>query len=834
MTIRDIGRESVLSALEERAPRAMHLMEVVSALSLPKSRKDDVRDVLEELKGLGMAREMPGNRFRLSKRPPRGGPAPEPASAPKKGEELTGWLSRHPRGFGFVAAEDGGPDVFVPGTALGGALHGDRVRVLFRPSPKGREGEVVEVVRHGVSRVAGVLRTRADRAWIEPGDPRLPSTVDVIGTIPLGVEAGDEVVALIETYPSRQSDRMEARVLSRLGARGSAAVEIEKIKIREGVVEEFEDDVLAEAQSFGTRVPKAEIDAREDLRGIDLVTIDPPDARDHDDAVWAERLPGGSFRVVVAIADVSHYVREGGAVDRAALERATSIYLPDRVIPMLPHELSSNLASLVPDEDRLTLAVEAEVGPGGAIRRHRYIEGVMRSRARLSYGGVARALHFTEQAEHQHEAEQRRDLLTTLWDVSQLLRERRRRRGGLDFDLPEPEIVLDDAGEPIDIRRSRTDPGVRKAYGMIEDLMLLANEVVATDLSRRGMPTIYRVHGSPNAAKIEVFAELAASLGYVLDEDAGTKPRKLSVFLKRVEGTSHAQALNFLLLRAMQQASYDTANVGHFALAARNYLHFTSPIRRYPDLAVHRVVRALVRGERVDEGELREKLAHQAAASSRLERRAMQIDREANDLYRALLMKDRVGESFDATITGVAEHGLYVTFEEPYVEARVPIATLGDDWYELDSLGLRLVGRRSGHAFSLGDRLTVRLEAVSIPDRELTAAVEEKLPDDRELLSPPAAQRRKREAQERQGGRPGHGKRQDGKRQDGKRQDGKRRSGEGRSGKGQSGKGRSGKGQSGKGQSGTPQHEARERSGGEARGTPSGRPRKKRRTERRG
>ncbi len=314
-----------------------------------------------------------------------------------------------------------------------------------------------------------------------------------------------------------------------------------------------------------------------------MVTIDPPDARDHDDAVWAERLAGGAFRVVVAIADVSHYVREGSALDRAALERATSIYLPDRVIPMLPHELSSNLASLVPDEDRLTLAVEVEVGPKGAIRRHRFIEGVMRSGARLSYHGVARALHLTEQGEPQHEAERRRELLSTLWDVSKALRARRQRRGSIDFDLPEPRIVLDDGGEPIDIRRSRTDPGVRKTYALIEDLMLLANEVVATDLSRRKVPAIYRVHGEPNEAKIAIFAELASSLGYALDEDAGRRPRKLAEFLKRVEGTTHAQALSFLLLRAMQQAAYDTTNVGHFALAAPNYLHFTSPIRRYPD-----------------------------------------------------------------------------------------------------------------------------------------------------------------------------------------------------------------------------------------------------------
>jgi ribonuclease R len=747
----------------------MHLMEVVGALELPKTRKSDVLDVLEQLKELGMAREMPGHRFRLNDRPPppKKKMGVERAPTPD-GDLVSGWLTRHPRGFGFVAAEDGGPDVFVPGLALGPALHGDRVQVRARPSAKGREGEVVDIVRHGVSRVAGVLRSSPQGAWLEPSDPRWPERVDVEGTIPLGVEQGDEVVALIEHYPEYEGDRMRARVIATLGVRGSAAVEIEKIKIREGIEEEFPEDTLAEAQAFGTRVREEEIAAREDLRGLDLLTIDPPDARDHDDAVWVERLGDGSFRAIVAIADVSHYVREGTALDRAALERGTSIYLPDRVIPMLPHELSSNLASLVPNEDRLTLAVEAEVGPKGAIKSYRFLEGVMRSRARLSYQGVARALRFTDGGEVQHEAESRRDLLHAMWDLSQILRARRRQRGSLDFDLPEAEIVLDAEGEPEEIRRSRTDPGVRKAYGMIEDLMLLANEVVATDLSRRGIPAIYRVHGRPDENRIALFAELAKSLGYKLDEDAAERPGKLADFLKRVEGTPHAQALNFLLLRAMQQATYDTENVGHFALAAPNYLHFTSPIRRYPDLAVHRIVRALIREEKIDRRELEDTLNEQAAASSRLERRAMTIDREATDLYRAIFMKDRIGDHFDAVVTGVAEHGLYVTFEDPFVDARCPIDSLGDDWYELDNLGLRLVGRRTGRGFALGDPLTVRLENVSIPDRQLTAAIKSRLPDDRGLLSEPP-RRSPRGAKKRGGDKRGGDKRAGDKRAGDKR-----------------------------------------------------------------
>ncbi len=762
-----IGRDSVLKALRTRAPRAMHLMEVVTALEVPKSRRDEVRDVLEELRGLSMVKEMPGNRFRLGEKPKKAAPPPPEAKASgtRDGDGgVSGWLTIHPRGFGFVAVEDGGPDVFVPGSKLKHAMHGDRVRVHAQPSTKGRDGEVIDVVRHGVKRVSGVLQTKRKQSWLETSDPRLPERIEVTGTIPLGIEPGEEVVALIESWPKYEGDQMQARVLSTLGPKGSAAVEIEKIKIREGIEEEFTEEVLAEAQAWGSEVSKDEIANREDLRDLELCTIDPPTARDHDDAVWAERLDGGGFRVIVAIADVSYYVPEGSSLDSAALERATSIYLPDRVIPMLPHELSSNLASLVPDEDRLCMAVEVELGAKGAIKKHRFIEGVMRSRARISYQGAARALRLSEQPAVQHEAEEKRDLLTVLYDVSQVLRAKRRRRGSLDFDLPEPEIVIDDKGEPIDIKRSRTDPGVRKCYAMIEDLMLLANEVVAADLSKRGLPAIYRIHGAPDEQRIDVFAELAESLGYVLDDDAGSDPRKLAKFLKRVEGTTHAQALNFLLLRAMQQATYDTANVGHFALAAKNYLHFTSPIRRYPDLAVHRVVRSIVRRKKIDKAKLHEKLRVQAASSSRLERRAMTIDREANNLYRALLMKDRVGERFEATITGVAEHGLFVSFEEPFVEARVPIDTLGDDWYELDQLGLRLVGKRSGDSFALGDRITVRLENVSIEQRELSAVVEQRLPDDRELLSPPD-ERRRRNRRERKKGKGERNQQRESKRQ---------------------------------------------------------------------
>lgn len=743
-----IGRETVLGALKNRAPKSMHLMEVVAALSLPKKRRDDVRDVLDELTGLGMATQMPGNRFRFANGSGRS--APDSRKPQPSGDEVFGWLTLHPRGFAFVSTDDESDDVFIPGSALNGAMHRDRVRVRARPSAKGREGEVLEVLKRGTSRIAGVLKKRRKTAWLECDDPRFPDRVEVVGTIPLNTNVGDEVVAQIESWPRHDGDAMEARVLQSLGTRGSAAVEIEKIKIREGIEEDFPEDALLEAQAFGTRVKKQEIDRREDLRGYELCTIDPPTARDHDDAVWAERTEDGGFRVIVAIADVSFYVKAGGAIDQAALERATSIYLPDRVIPMLPHELSSNLASLVPDEDRLCLAVEVHLGPGGAIKKHRFIEGVMRSRARISYEGAARALGLTELPDRQPEAEERVELIQVLFDAAQALRTKRKRRGSLDMDIPEPVVELGDDGEPIDIRRSRRDPGMKKAYGMIEDLMLLANEVVAEDLSRRKLPAIYRVHGKPDEQKIETFAALAESLGHQLPEGAGSSPKRLASFLRKIASSAHSQSLSYLLLRAMQQAQYDTKNIGHFALAAKHYLHFTSPIRRYPDLAVHRVVRAVIRRERIEKKELHDKLVQQAAISSRLERRALTVDREATDLYRCIYMKNRVGESFDATIAHVAEHGLYVTLDEPFVDARVPIATLGEDWYELDSLGLKLVGSRSGHSFGLGDRVRVKVDDVSVEGREITASIEKHL-DDRVVPKTPSRRENNRRGKQKRG-----------------------------------------------------------------------------------
>ncbi|MBX3251347.1 MAG: VacB/RNase II family 3'-5' exoribonuclease [Myxococcales bacterium] len=720
-----IDRESLLGALRDAAPRSLHVAELCQRLDIQKSRRDEVLDLLEELVVLGLIGEMPGLRYRARRIAPGHGER-------AKGGLLTGVLQMTGRGFGFVAAEDGGPDVFIPPDSVGPALHGDRVEVAARPSPKGREGSVTTIVTRRNPRFTGSLE-RHGKAWVvQPDDPRLRGPVLVLGDVPKQKRGELAVIAELVRFPQSSGDLAAARVVDVLGVQGITTVEVMKIKIREGIEEEFDAETRAEAEAFPERVPAADKKGREDLREIDLVTIDPPDARDHDDAVYVEKTKGG-YRVVVAIADVAHYVRPGTALDRTALARGCSIYLPDRAIPMLPRELSTNLASLVPNKDRLCMGVEIYLRKNGGVERARLFEGVMRSGGHLTYEGVARALGITDEGPRQPAAEKRLPMLSSLQELAKKLRAGRLKRGALDFDLPEAKIKLDEANvEPVDCVRSRKDPGVREAYRMIEELMLLANEVIAAELKRLAVPAIYRTHAPPDEKKLSAFAKVATALGHSMDVEAAQDPKKLSAFLTEIEDRDEAPVLRYLLLRAMQQAVYDVnADIGHFGLAAKDYLHFTSPIRRYPDLVVHRIVRAIVRGEAIDGAALLSRMRRASVESSRLERRAMTVERDVVGLYRAILMRDRIGEELEGTISSVDANGFYVALDEPFVDVLVPIEKLGD-WYELDELGIRLIGLRTGRMLELGQRIGVKIEDVRIGRREIVG-----VPVDESLLVDP-------------------------------------------------------------------------------------------------
>ena len=756
------NQDELLQALKSHAPRAMHVGELCGRLGISRSHKDEVVRALLLLAEQNLVVEMPGLRFR----------ATQGAKSTKRGRERTketrgrgrkaqerlelastvtpaieGRLTMTRQGYGFVNVYDGGPDVFIPPDAVGPALQGDLVQIRARPSPKGREGHVIGIVERRPKEVTGTLHARGRGMIFEPDDERLRAPMRVVGKVPKAAKKGGVVLAELVGFPQRGEDRAEVRIVDVLGAQGVARIEVEKIKIREGIRETFPDEVDHEAAALPPRVERNVVKHREDLRDIDLVTIDPETARDHDDAIWVERRNDG-FRLIVAIADVSHYVPEGSAMDREALSRGNSVYLPDRAIPMLPPELSTNLASLLPNRDRLCMAVEMHLDDRAHVTSHRIFEAVMRSHGKLSYEGVARALGLTENAPHQPAAEKRAAKLKVLLELSKRLRARRLKRGALDFDLPEGKVILDEHGEPSAIVQSRKDPGIREAYRIVEDMMLITNETVAAHLKRHAAPGVFRVHGKPDPERISMFCEVAKSFGYELDEESASSPKQLSRFLRRIDGTDEAPLLRYLLLRAMQQAIYDTdPSVGHFALAAKDYLHFTSPIRRYPDLLVHRILRGMIRGESLDAASLLPRLQRFAAQSSESERRAMLVERDVTDVYRAIYMQDHIGEEYDGRIGGFAPYGMYIQIDDPYVSVLVPFEQL-DDTFEPDTLGIRLVGARTSKIFTMNDPVRVRIEDVSVQGRDIVGS----LLDHHAAKAPTEVRRRQRRTPKKKAG----------------------------------------------------------------------------------
>jgi len=700
--------------------RPLHTREIASRLKVSEADYLGLQRLLDDLSFEGVLSSRPGQKFHLSQK-----------TAASRGAERDGLLTVHPRGFGFVASLDAaGDDVFIPPESMGGAMHGDRVRVRVRSrTARGAEGEVVSVVDRGMKRVAGTLRRKGKSAWLEPDDNRvrgpivLPRAIDVSGSEGNSGNDGDAVVVRITRWPELPGENPEGAIETVLGRPGELGVEAAKILVLQGIDEAHSDEAVRESESFGTEVPLPMKEGREDLRHVPLPTIDPEDARDHDDAVWVERTDRGGYRAWIAIADVSTYVTPGTAIDDEAKARGCSVYLPDRAIPMLPRALSSNLCSLLPDVDRLCLCAEVELDGTGHVIKSRLIRGVMRSAAKLTYGGVARALGLSSEATREPAADAMVEGLRVALELSRHLRAHRMKRGALDFELPEAKVVLDEkTREPIDVVRRATDPGVKKAYQLIEELMLLANETVARWCQERDIPTIYRVHQLPDEQKLDRFAAMCDALGIDFDVENTRDPKKLCELLKSFSEHPLAPVLNSLLLRSMKQATYDIANVGHFGLASKAYLHFTSPIRRYPDLVVHRTVHDVLEGRPVRrDGEAKEKLAEAALASSIAERRSMEVERAIVDLYRTFMMKDHIGERFEGTVTAVVGSGLFVQLDKPFVDVMVRLEDLGQDRYEVDDDALRVVATRSGDVIALGDRLLVEVIDAAILRRTVYA-----------------------------------------------------------------------------------------------------------------
>lgn len=592
--------EAIVEALLAEG-RPLSVGEIGELCAVPRGSRRRLPELLDGLVAEGKLKEMRGGKYRADVRKRR------------SDESWEGFLNVNPRGFGFVV-QVGKDDVYVPPEAIGGAMHRDRVRVgVVGRSSRGVEGRIEEIVERRSPRVAGVLRRRGGSLWMDPDDTRIRGPI----TLPAGEQRGSEgdaAVVSITQWPDSGNENPHAELVEVLGADGDPQVEVAKILVREEVTEEHPPEAMAEAEGMAARLRRVAAEKREDLRHVPLPTIDPEDARDHDDAVWAER-DGDGYKIWVAIADVSEYVQPGSALDQEALRRGCTIYLPDRAIPMLPSALAADLCNLLPDTDRLCLCVIAELDKQAKVKRVKIVEGVMRSAARLTYGGVARALGFTEEPPRSAQADAFKRDLKVLAEVTGKLRRARMKRGALDLDLPEARIVVDpETGAPTAIYRRTQDPGIKRAYQIVEELMLLANELVARWLGRRKSLAIYRVHGKPDEQKLERLGEVAHKLGVRFDLDEMLEPLGLGKFLRSIQEHPRKQVLEGLTLRSLKQATYDISNVGHFGLASDAYLHFTSPIRRYPDLMVHRQVKHLLRGGAVDTTDSAREQAATAAA----------------------------------------------------------------------------------------------------------------------------------------------------------------------------------------------------------------------------
>jgi ribonuclease R len=646
---------------------------------------------------------------------------------------LSGRIKIHPAGYGFVVPDDKSEDVHVSARNRGAAMDADTVEIEAWPAVRGVEGRVLRVLARGRAKITGQLARRGKEHVLQPDDPRIAGPVALRGPIPNAPD-GIAVVAEITRYPDVPDGPIEAAVLKVLGDPDDPRTEVEKVLACADVEEAFPDPVARIADGVPTEVRDVDRVDRTDLRDVPFTTIDPETARDFDDAVAIESLPHGGTRLWVAVADVSHYVREGSPLDAEALRRGCSIYLPNRAIPMLPEPLSAHICSLVPEQDRLALVVRVDLDRKAEPVASEFFAAVIHSRARLDYPGVAAALGGDTRGKRRKYEPFLPDL-RAMETVARQMRASRIARGALDFDLPEPFIELDHDDPRLvrAIRKSRRDPGERQAYSMIEEFMLAANEAVARSFHERNEDAVWRIHDAPDRARLEQFAVLAQNYGIAIDVDAARTPAGLKKVLDKLRGHPAEKALSFQLLRSLKQATYDVVNLGHFGLASSDYLHFTSPIRRYPDLIVHRLLKSRLAGLGKPAGGFkppsvqpvpdRAALQKMAADSSFSERAAMEVEREVIDLYRAFFLRDRIGDVFEGVISGVAGFGVFVVVDDPFVEGLVRVEALSDDYYVFDEAGARLVGRRSGRTFALGDSVRVEVQSVSVVRRKIDFAL---------------------------------------------------------------------------------------------------------------
>ena len=698
---KDILEKEVLKLLAKKK-KPLHFMQIAKELNLSKKDRKILKKVMRKLKREGKVRVVKG-KYEYG------------------GEEVVvGRVLAYPGGFGFLEVE-GQKDIYIPHFEMVKVLHGDEVKARITEFKGKKEVRILRVLKRAKKELVVKVAFEEEKCVGIPLDENTHHRVILSKNDCKKVEEGDVAVVKITQYPTKKAPFIVGKITQVLGNPKQKFLAIDVIIKKYNLPTSYPREVLKEVEEIPVEIPEEEIKRRRDLRNQICFTIDPERARDFDDAVAIEITPEGYFKLFVHIADVSYYVRPGTALDREAYKRGFTFYFPDRALHMLPEKLSAYLCSLRPNEDKLTFTVEMVFDERGNLKAYDIYESVIRSKARLTYNEALGLIVGDPALEKKYP--QLVEPLRQMETLYRILARKRWELGSIDFDLPEAEVIVDEYGEPTAIY-----PYERHvAHKLIEQFMIAANETVAMHLENMGYPCLYRVHEPPAEDKVENLLEILEGLGYKVKRPSEYTPKFFQKIIEDFEGRPEENLVRFLTLRAMARAKYSPHNVGHFGLALDHYAHFTSPIRRYPDIIVHRLLKMALRGEEIDYEETLKYLEEAGEHLSRQERLADEVEMEAIDYMKARYMKGRIGEEFVGIITGVVPFGFFVEIEENLVEGLVKISTLRDDEYVFDEPAHRLVGVRTGKVFRLGDHVKVRVVAVDEESARVEFELVEKL-----------------------------------------------------------------------------------------------------------
>ncbi|MBE7042685.1 MAG: ribonuclease R [Ruminococcaceae bacterium] len=690
-------KERIYEFMQQKDYLPLRLEELVAVLDVPLEDIGLLEEILNELIQEGKIIQTKKKRF-----------------APVESVGLiTGRFQGHERGFGFVLAEP--TDLFIPADAQMGALHGDLVLAKVTKASGKREGEIVKILEHTNHIVIGTFEQFKNHGFLIPDDKRISKDIYLAKSDQAEAKDGQKVVVEITEFHNSKRNP-EGKIIEVLGYPSEHDTFIRSALRRFGIRDTFSENVTN--SPIPSVVSETELQNRKDFRNKLVLTIDGDDAKDFDDAISLEKNEDGTYLLGVHIADVSHYVTPDSPLDKEAYQRGTSVYLVDRVIPMLPENLSNGICSLKPNVDRLTLSIEMTIDQKGTVKEYNIVPAVIHSKYRMTYHNVTKTLEDPDYHEYDH----LRKHFHLMEELAEILRRKRIRRGSLDFDFPEAKILLDKKGKPTSIEKYE----ITISNHIIEEFMLLANETVAEHVFWLGVPLMYRVHETPTSEKMEQFAKMAKHFGYSLKGAADPHPRALQEILNACKGKREERILSTMMLRSLMKAEYKGENLGHFGLAAKFYCHFTSPIRRYPDLIVHRVLKELLKGNMSEyRKEYWKKFIDNAAGQcSETERNAEEIEREIDDIKKAEYMQQFIGDSFEGTISSITSFGMFVELDNT-VEGLVRLISLEQDDFRYIEEQMMLLGYRTGKTYRIGDVVQVRLIDAKPALRQIDFVIEE-------------------------------------------------------------------------------------------------------------